>query len=177
MPPPAAVAPARDPLPPAADPRDAGSIYHGLFVGTEVFGIAGHGVKGGFGGDIYGGYARQLDGGAIVGLQGTTGYGPAILGVPGLKGFDFGEADARLAYPMGRFTPFVEAGLALAKPVTGAGIATNTTDSLDDLLNGAGSLHAAPHVGAGFAYQLTGSTSVAVGVSVGRGLGGLGAFP
>ena len=177
LPPPSAVAPAPGALAPAADPRDAQSIYHGLYVGTEVFGIAGHGIKGGFGGDVYGGYARRLDNGAIVAMQGGTGYGPAIFGAPGLKGFDFGEADVRLAYPTGRFTPFVEAGLVVARPVTGAGIATNTTDGFNDLLNGAGSLYAAPRIGAGVAYQLTGNTSVAVGVSVGRGLGGFGAFP
>ena len=177
LPPPATLAPGQGALAPAADPHVADSIYHGLYVGTEVFGIAGHGIEGGVGGDVYGGYERRLDNGAIVGMQGSTGYGPAIFGGSHLKGFEFGEADARVAYPMGRFTPFIEAGLVVAKPVTGAGIATNTTDSFNDLLNGSGSLYAAPRVGAGVAYQITGNTSVAVGVSVGRGLGGFGAFP
>jgi len=94
----------------ALDPQVPESLYHGLYVGTEIFGVSGHGIKGGVGGDVYAGYDRVLGNGVIVGLQGATGYGPALLGRPGLKGFDFGEASARVGFAMGRFTPFVRAG-------------------------------------------------------------------
>ena len=154
----------------ALDPQVPESLYHGLYVGTEIFGVSGHGIKGGVGGDVYAGYDRVLGNGVIVGLQGATGYGPALLGQPGLKGFDFGEASAKVGYAMGRFTPFVTAGLVVAKPITGPGLAGNTTDSFNELLNGSGNLLAAPRVGAGFAYALTGNTSIEFGVSLGRGL-------
>ncbi len=154
----------------ALDPQVPESLYHGLYVGTEIFGVSGRGIKGGAGGDVYAGYDRILGNGVILGLQGATGYGPALLGRPGLKGFDFGEASARVGYAMGRLTPFVTAGLLVAKPITGPGLAGNTTDSFNDLLNGSGNLIAAPRVGAGFAYALTGNTSIEFGVSVGRGL-------
>ena len=158
------------PLPSMAlDPQVPESLYHGLYVGTEVFGVAGHGIKGGVGGDVFAGYDRVLDNGVLVGLQGTTGYAPSILGRPGLKGFDFGEASTQIGYAMGRFTPFVTAGLVVARPVTGGGLASNNTDSFNDLMNGSGDLIAAPRIGAGVAYALTSNTSVSFGVSVGRG--------
>lgn len=154
----------------ALDPQVPESIYHGLYIGTEIFGVSGHGIKGGIGGDVCAGYDRVLDNGMLLGLQGTTGYGPSLWGRPGLKGFDYGEASAQVGYPMGRITPFVTAGLVVAKPVTGGGLASNTTDSFNDLMNGAGNLYAAPRVGAGFAYALTSNTSVSFDVSVGRGV-------
>ena len=99
------------PLPSMAlDPQVPESLYHGLYVGTEIFGVAGHGIKGGVGGDVFAGYDRVLDNDVLVGFQGTTGYASSILGRPGLKGFDFGEASAELGYAMGRFTPFVTGG-------------------------------------------------------------------
>lgn len=159
------------PLPSMAlDPQVPESIYHGLYVGTEIFGVAGHGIKGGIGGDVYAGYDRALGNGLLVGLQGTTGYAPSLFGRPGLKGFDFGEASARVGYDMGRLTPFVTGGLLVARPVTGPGLAGNTTDSVNDLMNGSGNLYAAPRVGAGFAYALTGNTTVVFDVTVGRGI-------
>lgn len=158
------------PLPSMAlDPQVPESLYHGLYLGTEVFGVAGHGIKGGVGGDVFAGYDRVLDNGVLVGFQGTTGYAPSILGRPGLKGFDFGEASTQIGYAMGRFTPFVTAGIVVARPVTGGGLATNNTDSFNDLMNGSGDLIAAPRIGAGIAYALTSNTSVSFGVSVGRG--------
>ena len=158
------------PLPSMAlDPQVPESLYHGLYVGTEVFGVAGHGIKGGVGGDVFAGYDRVLDNGLLVGFQGTTGYAPSILGRPGLKGFDFGEASTQIGYAMGRFTPFVTAGLVVARPVTGGGLASNNTDSFNDLMNGSGNFIAAPRIGAGIAYALTSNTSVSFGVSVGRG--------
>ena len=158
---------------PLAEPE---SIYHGLYVGTEVFGVGGRGIKGGFGGDVYAGYERLLENGALVGVQGSTGYAPSIFGRAGLRGFDFGEASATLAYPLGRFTPFVAAGLVVARPVVGRDLAGNPTDGFNDLLNGSGSLLAAPRVGVGFSYALTQNLAVSVAVSAGRGLNGAG-FP
>ncbi len=159
---------------PLAEPE---SIYHGLYVGTEVFGVGGHGVKGGFGGDVYGGYEHLLQSGMLVGVQGATGYAPSIIGRPGLRGFDFGEASAQVAYPMGRLTPFLTAGLIVARPVTGNDLAGTGADGINELMNGAGDLYAAPRVGAGVAYALTPNTSVSLGVSVGRGLASGAGFP
>ena len=158
------------PLPSMAlDPQVPESLYHGLYVGTEVFGVAGHGIKGGVGGDVFAGYERLLNNDVLVGFQGTTGYAPSLLGRPGLKGFDFGEASASVGYAIGRFTPFVTAGLVVARPVTGGGLASNNTDRFNDLLNGSSTLIAAPGIGAGVAYALTSNTRVAFGGSVGRG--------
>ena len=178
LPPPSALLPAGSAsaavTAPLAGPE---SIYHGLYVGTEVFGIGGHGVKGGFGGDVYGGYERLMENGVLLGVQGATGYTPSILGRPGLRGFDFGEASAQVAYPMGRLTPFLTAGLIVAPPVTGNSLAGTGHDGINELMNGSGALYAAPRVGAGVAYALTPNTSVSLGVSVGRGLAEGAGFP
>ena len=80
---------------------------------------------------------------------------------------------------MGRFTPYLAAGLIVARPVAGGGLAGSGpgADRFNDLLNGSGELYAAPRVGAGVAYALTPNTSVSFGVSVGRGLGAGTGFP
>lgn len=178
VPPPSALLPAGSAsaavTAPLAEPE---SIYHGLYVGTEVFGVGGRGIKGGFGGDVYAGYERLLQNGVLVGVQGATGYAPSILGRPGLRGFDFGEASVGAAYPMGRFTPFVTGGLIVARPVTGHNLAGTGGDGIDELMNGSGNLYAAPRVGAGVVYALTPNTSVSLGVSVGRGLAAGAGFP
>ena len=159
---------------PLAEPE---SIYRGLYVGTEVFGVGGRGVKGGFGGDVYGGYERLLQNGVLVDIQGATGYAPSILGRPGLRGFDFGEASAQAGYSMGRLTPFLTAGLIVARPVTGNNLAGTGSDGFNELMNGSGALYAAPRGGAGVAYALTPNTSVSLGLSVGRGLASGAGFP
>ena len=78
---------------------------------------------------------------------------------------------------MGRFTPFATAGLIVARPVTGGNLAGTSDDGINELMNGSGSLYAAPRVGAGVAYALTPNTSVSLGVSVGRGLASGAGFP
>ena len=178
VPPPSALLPAGTTSAAVTAPlAEPDSIYHGLYVGTEVFGVGGHGIRGGFGGDVYGGYEKLLSNGVLLGLQGSTGYSPALVGRPGLRGFDFGEASTQVAYPMGRFTPFLTAGVIVARPVTGNSLAGASTDGVNELMNGSGSLYAAPQVGAGVAYALTPNTSVSLGVSVGRGLGTGAGFP
>ncbi len=67
------------PLPSMAlDPQVPESLYHGLYIGTEVFGVAGHGIKGGVGGDVFAGYDRVLDNDVPASFQGTPGYAPSI---------------------------------------------------------------------------------------------------
>lgn len=172
VPPPSAAAPVGGDVA-SAPLAGADSIYRGLYVGTEVFGVAGGKGRGGFGGDVYAGYARPLESGALLDIQGGAGRAPALWGGPGPKGWSFGEASATLGYPMGRVTPFVTAGLAVARPEVGGGlIAPGAAGGIDDLMNGGGSLRAAPRVGAGFSYALTPNTAVSFDVQVGRGLAG-----
>ncbi|RYC31622.1 hypothetical protein D3273_12120 [Lichenibacterium minor] len=178
VPPPSALLPAGSASAAVTAPlAEPASPWHGLYVGTEVFGVGGRGVRGGFGGDVYGGYERLLENGMLVGVQGATGYAPSILGRPGLRGFDFGEASAQVAYPMGRLTPFLSAGVVVARPVTGNNLAGTSRDGINELMNGSGDLYAAPRVGAGVAYALTPNTSVSLGVSVGRGVASGAGFP
>lgn len=172
VPPPSALVPAGGVSAAVGAPlSDPESIYHGLYVGTEVFGVGGHGVRGGVGGDVYAGYERLLESGLLVDVQGGAGHGPALWGGPGLKGWTFGEASATIGYPMGRVTPFVTTGLVVARPVTGGGLADNAaTGGINDLMNGGGNLYAGPRVGAGFTYALTPNTALTFDVQVGRGL-------
>ena len=168
---PSALVPAGGSVAVAAPLSEPESIYHGLYVGTEVFGVGGHGVRGGIGGDVYAGYERLLGNGLLVDVQGGAGHGPALWGGPGLKGWTFGEANAAVGYPMGRVTPFITTGLVVARSVTGGGLAEKgATGDINDLMNDGGNLYAATRVGAGFTYALTPNTALTFDVQVGRGL-------
>lgn len=146
-------------LEPAPDP----SIWHGLSVGTEVVGVSGRG--GGIGADVFAGYDRVFGNGLVVGFRGSTGYLPAGGNRALYRGFDFGVADVKVGYEMGRFTPFVTAGIGLARPHVGAGWGTPGADSLSEVLSGRGETRTLTRVGAGVDYAVT--DNLTVGFAVG----------
>ncbi len=161
---------ARDPDLLAA-PQSSKSIWSGLYVGSEVFAFSSKGAKGGFGGAVYAGYARELPNNVILGVSAATGYAPSLWPYSRFRGFDFGATNVTLGYDMGRLTPYVTSGLVLAKPVTWrSSDFPNTNDSLNGLFgSGSGSLRAAGTVGAGFDYAVTNNLHVGMGVAVGTG--------
>ena len=87
------------------------------------------------------------------------------------KGFDFASTNVSVGYEMGRFKPFVTAGVALAKPdVIGRGF-TTTGDAVNDLFDQTASVKAYGTFGAGFDYAVTDKLTVGVTVSAGAGRG------
>lgn len=154
-------------------PPTGPSPWAGLYVGSEVFGIAGSkGIRGGFGGAGYAGYDHETDNGFVIGLQGTAGYTPSLFSHSRVTGYDFAATDVRVGYDMGRFMPFVTAGIGFARPnVRALGGYTGVADSATDLLSSRGDLRAFETVGAGFAYRVTNRLTVELAVQAFHGNG------
>jgi opacity protein-like surface antigen len=153
-----------------AQPQEP-SIWSGLYVGNEVFAISGKGVKGGFGGAGFIGYDHAFANDVVVGVRADAGYSPSLARWGASRGFDFASANVSVGYEIGRFRPFVAAGVALAKPdVFGRGF-TTTSDAVNDLFDQASSVRAYGTVGAGLDYAVTDKLTVSVAVSAGAGRG------
>jgi opacity protein-like surface antigen len=148
------------------------SIWHGLYVGSEVSFSAAKHAKGNFGGGAFIGYDRHLDNNLVLGLRASTGFEPFSIAHSPFRGYDYAEASAKLGYEMGRLTPYLTAGIALAKPngLPGAGY-LSPTDSANDVFNGGANLSASGVFGAGFDYALTSNTTVGLAAVVGTGRG------
>ncbi len=158
------------PLPSLAlDPDPSPSIWHGLWVGADVVAVAGKGTKGFVGGDVTAGYDRVFANNVILGVNIASGVAPGFSFLGPVRAYDFATAGMKVAYPMGRWTPYVATDLVLAKPNGHFGGSFSATDSVNALFNDPDRLDVGGRVGAGFDYALTSQTSVGLGVSVGRG--------
>ena len=148
------------------------SIWKGLYVGSEIFFGVGKGTKGFVGGGAYVGYDRHFDNNLVLGIQATTGFSPFSIQHSPFKGYDYAEVSAKVGYEMGRFTPYLTTGIALAKPNgnPGAGY-LSPADSASNLFNGATNLSASGVIGAGFDYALTSNTTIGLAAVVGTGRG------
>jgi opacity protein-like surface antigen len=150
----------------ALDPQPPPSLWHGLYVGTEVFAIAGNGHKGHIGGDVQVGYDHEFANNIVLGVEGTAGYSPSLFKHSNIRGFDFATADAKVGYDMGRLMPYVTTGVVLAKPHFGSGFNFNSSDSFNNVINGGISDVKAATVGVGADYALTSNTTIGVSLSV-----------
>jgi outer membrane immunogenic protein len=147
------------------------SVWSGLYVGSEVFAISGKGVKGGFGGAGFIGYDHVFANDVVVGVRVDAGYSPSLARWGAARGFDFASTNVSVGYEMGRFKPFVTAGVALVKPdVIGRGF-TTPSDAFNDLFDSTAGVKAHGTVGAGLDYAVTDKLSVGVTVSAGAGRG------
>jgi opacity protein-like surface antigen len=157
----------------AANPQtkvEERSIWSGLYVGTEMFGISGRHGHGGVGGGGIVGYSHEFENNVVVGVQGGAGYTPAWQ--PGrVSGYDYASATMKVGYDMGRFMPFVTTGVSLAGPSVFSSGFAGTTDSINDLFNSSSGLRAFTTVGAGVDYAVTDKLHVGVAVTVGAGRG------
>lgn len=144
------------------------SIWSGLYVGSEIFAISGGGAKGRAGGGGFVGYNHEFANNFVVGIEGAAGYSPAWFQPGPFKGYDYGAANVRLGYDMGRFMPYVTTGVVLAKPTLQAG-SMNAADLVNDLFAPSSNVKAGGTVGVGVDYAVTSHLTVSVGASVGRG--------
>jgi outer membrane immunogenic protein len=149
------------------------SIWSGLYIGSGIFAIPGNGSKGHVGGDGEIGYDREFQNGLVVGVEAVGGYSPGLWANGPAKGFDFAETDVKVGYDMGRWMPYVETGVVLARLQTGANY-VSVGQSADDLFSGPGHLRAAPRVGAGVEYAVTPNLHLDVNVSGGQWRGACG---
>jgi opacity protein-like surface antigen len=155
----------------ALDPQ-APSPWAGLYVGSEVTAAFAKGAKPGFGGAGFVGYNHEFSNNLVIGFQGSAGYAPFVFAHSPYRGFDFGEADMKVGYDMGRFMPYVTAGVVLAKPNSfGVPTYTGATDSMNALFGPGGDLRGYGTVGAGFDYAVTDKLTFGMEVRAGAGRG------
>jgi opacity protein-like surface antigen len=158
-------------LPSTAAKQPAEPDWSGLYVGSGVSLSAAKGVKGQVGGDVFAGYDHVFINGVVLGARFDTGYNPWQLSNHA-RGFDFAEGSVNLGYEMGRFTPYITAGVGLAKTTSfGSGL-PNASNSLNALFNGPGAVQPVTSVGVGLDYAVTNNVHVGVGAYVSNG-GGL----
>ncbi len=162
----------------AADPDTQAPNWKGFYVGTEVAVASFKGVKGAVGGDVFAGYDRRFDDNVVLGVRFSTGYSPWMFPGGAIRGFDFAETGVKLGYEMGRLTPYVVTGVALARPTNFGGGLANLGDSLNGVFGGPGALQAVGTAGVGFDYAVTDNLHVGLEATVNNGgpFGGVGAF-
>jgi opacity protein-like surface antigen len=153
----------------ALDP-EAPSPWSGLYVGSEVVAAFAKGSKPGFGGAAYAGYNRELANNLVLGVQASAGYAPYLFASGPARGFNFAETSVRVGYDMGRFMPYVTAGVAFAKPNDfGPPAFTGAADSMNSLFSSGGDLRAFGAVGAGFDYAINNNLSFGMEVRAAAG--------
>jgi len=152
----------------AVDPVTQAPNWSGFYVGTGVEAVAFKGAKAQFGGDVYGGYDHRYDNNLVLGVRFGTGYSPWAFPSGAYRGFNFGETDVKLGYAMGRLTPYVVVGAALARPSYGADIG-DLGQSVNGLFSGPGAVQAVGTAGVGFDYALTNNVTVGLEARVSNG--------
>lgn len=143
----------------AADPVTQAPSWSGFYVGVGVGAVAFKGAKAQFGGDVYGGYDHRFDNNVVLGVRFSTGYSPWAFPSGSYRGLSFGETDVKLGYAMGRLTPYVVTGVALARPSYGADFG-DFSQSVNGLFSGPGAVRAVGTAGVGFDYALTDNVTV-----------------
>ena len=144
--------------------QQAWNPWSGLYVGAGVSAWGGKGVKGGAGGEGYIGYDHVFDDGVVVGVRAESGYGPFLWSTP--RGFTrftgtaYAGGEATIGYRMGQLTPYLIAGVDLARPTAFAG--GNPLDAVNAVFSGPGAVQAVGTVGMGFTYQVTPNFAVGV---------------
>ena len=161
--------PSSSPLPSlAADPMTQAPNWSGFYVGAGIDVVSFKGAKAQAGGDVFGGYDHRFDNNVILGVRFATGYSPWAFASGPYRGFSFGEADVKLGYAMGRLTPYVVAGAALARPSYGADFG-DLGQSVNGLFAGPGAVQAVGTAGVGFDYAVTNNLTVGLEARVSNG--------
>jgi len=154
---------ARDPQ---LDPQATNS-WSGLVVGSEIFALSQKGAKGQAGGGGFVGYNHELDNNLVIGVQASAGYAPSLFAPGPANGYDFAMTSVNVGYDLGRFMPYVTAGVGLAKANSGltSGVPPNAGDSLNTLFTGPSGPKTFATVGAGIDYAVTDQLTEGVAVS------------
>jgi len=151
------------------DPQTSSAdLWKGFYVGSGVSGSFAKGAKSAWGGDAFAGYDHRFDSGLTLGIRVDTGYAPWASASSRFKGFDFGEADMKLGYQMGKITPYVVTGVALGK-ATGLNGYSDAATSANALFSGPGALQAVGVAGVGVDYDITSNVRIGVAAYVNTG--------
>jgi len=159
-------------LPSLALNPQASSPWTGFYVGSEVMAAFAKGSKPGFGGAAFAGYNHEFSNNLVLGVQGAAGYAPFLFGHGPYRGFNFAETSVKAGYDMGRFMPYVTAGVGFAKAdAFGPPAYTGAANSMNALFSSGGDLSAVGMVGAGFDYAVTNNLTVGMEVRANAGHG------
>ena len=138
--------------------------WSGLYVGTGVSAWGGKGVKGGFGGDAYLGYDHVFDNGVVVGVRASSGYAPFLWATPNgfsqFTGTAYAGGSAVVGYQMGQLTPYMIAGVDLARPTRFGSF--SSLDNVNAVFSGPGAVQAVGTVGVGAIYHFNNNFSMGV---------------
>ena len=154
-----------DPSIPAPD------YWKGFYVGTGIDAVVAKGQKGQFGGDVFAGYDHNFDNGLMLGVRFDTGYNPYLSPYGHYHGFDFAETDVKLGYQMGKFTPYVMTGVALARGTNFGNPLPDAGSSINGVFSGPGAVQAVGVAGVGVDYAVTNNLHVGVAAYVNNGGG------
>ncbi len=138
--------------------------WSGLYVGTGISAWGGKGVKGGVGGEGYLGYDHTFDNGVVVGVRASSGYEPFLWTTPNgfsqFTGTAYAGGSAIVGYQMGQLTPYVIAGVDLARPTRFGSF--GPLDNVSAVFAGPGAVQAVGTVGVGATYRVNNNLSFGV---------------
>ncbi len=138
--------------------------WSGLYVGTGISAWGGKGVKGGVGGDAFLGYDHVFENGVVAGIRASSGYEPFLWATPNgslqFTGTAYAGGSALVGYQMGRLTPYVIAGVDLARPTRFRSL--SALDNVDAVFSGPGAVQAVGAVGVGAIYRFNNNFSFGV---------------
>ena len=121
--------------------------WSGLSVGTGISAWGGKGVKGGVGGEGYLGYDHAFDNGVMVGVRASSGYAPFLWATPNgfsqFTGTAYAGGSAVVGYRMGQLTPYVIAGVDLARPTRFGSF--SALDNVNAVFSGPGAVAGGRH--------------------------------
>ena len=147
--------------------------WKGFYIGSGVSLYGMKGAKGQVGGEVFAGYDKHFDNNVVLGVRFDTGYAPFMIPGGRYQGFDYAMTSVKLGYEMGRFTPFVTAGVGAAKASNfGAGL-PNAANSVNGLFYGPGAVQPVTSVGAGFDYAITNNLHVGAAAYINNAAGAL----
>jgi hypothetical protein len=149
----------------AANPGEAAwNPWSGLYVGAGISAWGGKGVTGGAGGEGYLGYDHAFDNGVVVGVRASSGYEPFLWATPNgfsqFTGTAFAGGSAIVGYQMGQLTPYVIAGVDLARPTRFGSF--SALDNVNAVFSGPGAVQAIGTVGVGAIYRFNNNFSFGV---------------
>ena len=107
----------------------------------------------------------------MIGAQASAGYMPGLYQY-GPRGYDFGLAQVKIGYDMGRIMPYVTFGAGLAKPTSSLNGAPIGFEAINDMFVGGQSTATITTVGAGVDYAVTDHLTVGVQVNAVQQRGG-----
>jgi opacity protein-like surface antigen len=135
--------------------------WSGLYVGTGMSAWGGKGVKGGVGGEGYLGYDHVFDNGVVVGVRASSGYEPFLWTSPNgfsqFTGTAYAGGSAIVGYQMGQLTPYVIAGVDLARPTRFGSF--SSLDNVNAVFSGPGAVQAVGTLGVGATYRVNNNLS------------------